>query len=97
MIFDIPMKLKRNIYVFMFTLFGLLFGLFVASMTEVVYIKLLMQDFVTYSFGLTWDELNQFGFIFAAVLTVACGAWGYAAGKYWWKQIYVLKRYGLKT
>ena len=85
------METKRKVYISLFTLFGLLFGIFITGFVEVIYIKLLLQDFITYSFGLSWDELNQYGQFFGLILTVACTAWGYVSGKYWWKQIYVLK------
>lgn len=87
---------KRNIYIALFTLFGFLFGVFIVGTAEVVYIMLLMRDFITYSFGLSWVELEQFGQMLALVTIITCVLWGYAAGKYWWKQIYVLKRFGQK-
>jgi len=58
---------------------------------------LLNQDFAAYSFGLSWEELNQFGQMLSLVLIVVCGLWGRASGKYWWTQIYVLKRFGQKN
>jgi hypothetical protein len=96
MTLEISSNQKRNIYVVLFTLFGVLFGLFVAGMAEVIYLKLLFKDFVTYSFGLSWEELDQFGQMFGLVLILVSGLWGYASGKFWWKQIYVLKKYRQK-
>ena len=88
---------KRNAYVLLFTIFGVLLGIFIAGMAQVIYIKLLFRDFVTYSFGLSWEELDQFGQMVGMAVVLVCGLWGWASGKYWWKQIYVLKRYGQKN
>ncbi len=94
---EITSKQKRNLYIGLFTAFGILLGLFLTGMLQVIYIKLLLQDFITYSFGLTWEELDQFGQLVSGVMVLACGLWGLASGKYWWKQIYVLKRFGQKN
>ncbi len=94
--FNLNTQQKRNVYVILFTIFGVLLGIFVAGMAQVIYLKLLLRDFVTYSFDLSWEELDQFGQVVGTVLVVACGLWGWASGKYWWKQIYVLKRFGQK-
>ncbi len=88
------METKRKIYVFAFTVLGLLLGFLVHAILEIIYLKLLLKDFVAYSFGLSWSELIQFHNVSFSVLIVVCGLWGFAAGKYWWQQIYVLKRLG---
>ena len=64
------MELKRKLYVFSFTLLGLLIGLLLKNLVEIIYLKLLLNDFVTYSFGLTWDELLQYYFIFSLIVTL---------------------------
>ena|SRR6185436_5209116 len=87
------MAIKKNIYIFAFTVLGLLIGLLVKQIAEIYYLKLLLSDFIGYSFGLSWNELIQFNYVFTVVLMVSCGLWGYSAGKYWWKQIYVLKQF----
>jgi hypothetical protein len=87
------METKRKIYIFAFTVLGLMIGFLIHALTEVVYIKLLLKDFVTYSFGLTWSELIQFHYVLSLIIIVVCGLWGWAAGRFWWRQIYVLKKY----
>jgi hypothetical protein len=86
------METKRKIYILAFTVLGLLIGILIQSMFEIIYIKLLIKDFVAYSFGLTWGELVQFHYILSAVVIVVCTLWGWAAGRYWWNQIYVLRK-----
>ena len=87
------MQTKRAIYVFLFTVLGVAIGFLVKEFVEILYLKLLLNDFIGYSFGLSWAELTQFNYLFSTILMVACGLWGYMAGKYWWKQIYVLKQF----
>src|SRR6185436_13530713 len=65
------MAIKKNIYIFAFTVLGLLIGLLVKQIAEIYYIKLLLSDFIGYSFGLSWNELIQFNYVFTVVLMVA--------------------------
>jgi hypothetical protein len=87
------METKKQVYITLFTILGFLIGFLVHALVEIIYIRLLASDFVAYSFGLSWSELVQFFYLFSAIVFVVCGLWGYAAGKFWWKQIYVLKKY----
>lgn len=71
----------------------MLLGALVESLAELGYINLLASDFGLYSFGLSWPELLQFRDFFAVLVLAGCGLWGYSAGKYWWHQIYELKKF----
>jgi hypothetical protein len=88
------MEIKKKFYIFTFSVLGIVLGLFIAELTQLIYLKLLLSDFTTYSFGLSWGDLGQFYYFFSTLLVTACGLWGFAAGKYWWRQIYVLKKFG---
>lgn len=87
------MEIKRKFYIFSFSVLGVVFGLFVAEIAQLIYLRLLLTDFAKHSFGLSWSDLEQFYYFFSVLLVTACGLWGFAAGKYWWTQIYVLKRF----
>ena len=90
------MEIKRKLYIFLFTVLGLVFGFFVAELVQLVYLRLLLADFARYSFGLSWSDLGQFYYFFSVLVVAFTGFWGYAAGKFWWRQIYVLKKYDKK-
>ena len=82
--------MKKTIYISAFTTLGILLGVLVHALIEMFYIKLLLANFTTFSFGLDVNSLQQFGAFFAVIIIAVCGFWGYSAGKYWWRQIYVL-------
>ena len=86
------MKTKKSFYVFCFTVLGVLLGYLAHAFLEIFYIKLLVKDFVAYSFGLGWSDLMLMHDLVFVALIGACGMWGYSAGKHWWHQIYELKR-----
>ena len=85
------MEIKRKFYIFLFTVLGLMFGFLMKEVIEILYVNLLIQDFAKYSFGLNWNDLTQLNYVFTLILLSICGFWGYAGGKFWWKQIYVYK------
>lgn len=85
--------MKRIIYIIAFTVLGILFQFLVHALIETGYISVLELDFPRYSLGLTWSQLMIVHKIFTAVLFVAGAVFGYIQGKYWWKQLYILKRY----
>lgn len=86
-------NIKRQVYLVSFTLLGVLFGILVESIVELYYTRLLLGNFSIYSYGLDWADLFQVRDFFAVLLVLACGLWGYGAGKFWWRQIYELKKY----
>lgn len=85
------METKKSFYIFSFTILGFIIGMLVQLVFEWFYLDLLFKNFQKYSFGLNWNELIQFHYLFAVAMVAGCTLWGLAAGKYWWRQIYVLK------
>ena len=85
--------MKKTVYIWSFAVLGLLVGLLSHAILELYYTKFLLVDFQKYNHGLSWEELWQYNAAVTIVLVFICTAWGYAAGKYWWHQIYVLKKY----
>ena len=85
--------MKKIIYITAFTVLGVLVQFLLHALIEVWYIGLLVRDFATFGFGLSWDTW----FIIHAVLTILFliggVSAGYFSGKKWWRIIYVEQRY----
>ena len=77
--------MKKNIYIVCFTVLGLTFAL--------LFTALMKLFFVVYTYDLTTADLQQFQDVVALSLFGVCGIWGYRGGKYWWHQLYELKKY----
>lgn len=88
-----PKKIKRKVYLVAFTVLGLVLGVLIEALLELYYTSLLSADFKRFSFGLGWNELFQIRDLFAVLVLLAGGWWGYRAGKHWWHQIYELKKF----
>lgn len=86
-------NVKRSVYLVAFTTLGLTFGALIASLLELYYTKLLLIDFDSYSYGLSWTDIFYLRDFFAVLVLVLSGWWGYCAGKYWWHQIYELRKF----
>lgn len=81
--------MKKVIYVFLFTLFGVLLQFFIHAVVEITYINLLLTNFEVFGLGLsfaTWFTIHN---VFAVVLLVSGLFLGFKQGLYWWKRIYV--------
>src|SRR3989338_6889262 len=80
--------MKRNIYIFLFVVLGVILQFLAHALIEMWYIGLLLANFPIYGFGLTWETWV----LIHNVLTVAfllAGAWiGHKEGIYWWRKIY---------
>lgn len=73
--------MKQKIYITLFILCGLLFGFFLHMLFEIVIIDLLIRDYETYSFGLSWEQWFLVHGILAIVLQVAGIIVGFKIGK----------------
>jgi len=81
-------KLKKNLYIALFVLLGLLLGFILHAIAEIWYIGLLILNFNKYSMGLSWTKL-YFAYQISTFIFLFLGAfWGYFQGLFWWKIIY---------
>ena len=87
--------MKKAFYIAMFTFLGFLLQLFVHAVVERWYISLLVGDFATYGFGLSWEQWFSIHYAATVILAAAGIAFGFWQGIYWWKRIYVLDRFGV--
>lgn len=88
--------MKRAVYIISFTILGVLLQFVLHAFVEVWYINLLVLDYQTYGFGLSWDDWYLIHDLAAIILAVAGLIFGFLQGRYWWKQIYVLRRWTKK-
>jgi hypothetical protein len=77
--------MKKRIYIFSFTVLGILLAVLIDGL-----LGLYLQK---HSFDLQPTDLDQFHSFVQVLLYVACGVWGYKSGRYWWHQLYELKKY----
>lgn len=80
---------KRTIYIFLFTLLGILVSFLVHAAIEIPVIRLLVEDFDTYGLGLTWRQWYAIHAIGSVVLLLLGIFVGFRQGRYWWKVIYI--------
>lgn len=71
---------------------GFLVGFLAHAIPELLYIKLLLSDFETYSVGFSWQTLLAIHHVLAFVLFFGGGLLGYREGVYWWRVIYIEHR-----
>ena len=88
----LKVETKKTIYVASFTVLGLLIGFLSFLLFQFTYLRFFIVDPVAYCFGLNWQELRRLSALLLTLLLLVSGCWGYVAGKYWWRQIYVLKK-----
>lgn len=88
--------MKKTIYITAFTFLGVLLQFLLHAWVEIWYTNLLLKDFAAYGFGLSWQTWFAIHHILSILLLIAGLIFGYKSGQYWWKQIYVLKRYKWK-
>ena len=86
-------KLKRKIYVALFTFLGVLVGFLVHACVEIWFASLLTADFARHSLGYSWSQWFTFHEYFA-ITTFALGIlFGFKQGEFWWKVVYEQKRF----
>ena len=84
----INMKIKKIIYITLFTFFGSLLQLIVHGLVENWYINLLLSDFTKYSLGFSWTDWFVIHHVVTVILFVGGALFGVWQGKYWWRKIY---------
>lgn len=58
------------------------------AVIEIWYIRLLLEDFETYGFGLFWQTWFIIHHVGTAVFLVGGIALGFWQGEYWWARLY---------
>ncbi|OGZ35026.1 MAG: hypothetical protein A2V60_01255 [Candidatus Portnoybacteria bacterium RIFCSPHIGHO2_01_FULL_39_19] len=81
--------MKKAIYVALFTFLGVLLQFLLHAAIEIPYLGLLNRNFEKYGFGLTWPELLTIHVVLTVVLIIAGVLFGFFAGKYYWRKIYI--------
>lgn len=89
--------MKKTVYIIAFTILGILAQFLLHAFVEVWYIGLLLKDFATFGFGLSWDAWFFIHAVVTAVFFIGGTILGFFAGKKWWQILYVEQRYKNKT
>lgn len=80
--------MKKILYIFTFTVLGILVQFLIHSIVEIIYISLLVTKFEIFGLGLTFAAWFTIHNIFTVVLFVLGAGLGYRQGTYWWKRLY---------
>ncbi|MFA4937492.1 MAG: hypothetical protein WC575_04400 [Patescibacteria group bacterium] len=80
--------MKKFFYIAAFTVLGLLSQFLVHALVEIWYINLLLNDFVRYGFGWSWDTWYGIHTVGTWILVLLGTAFGYWQGRYWWVRLY---------
>lgn len=88
--------MKKQIYIFLTMVLGVLLTTILHAGLEIWYISLLNENWNKYSFGLAWPQIWQIHAIYTAILLILGAILGYYFGKRWWQIIYVEKRHSKK-
>ena len=83
---------KRGIYISLTIVLGILLSFLMHAAVEIPIINLLVDDFDTYSLGLTWDQWFLAHHIFSYVLLVLGIYVGWRLGRRWWHLVYVKRK-----
>ena len=86
---------SHRVYILTTILFALLISTLIHGFVEKFYIDLLLNDFDTWSFGMTWNTLNKVHTIFTSLMLLAGVIVGYVLGKRWWRIVYIERKKGL--
>jgi len=82
--------MKKSFYIFCFVVLGVILQQIVHTVLEIWYIKLLINNFNKYGFGLSWDSWFLIHHIYTGVFLAIGILSGYLSGKYWWPKLYDL-------
>jgi len=86
-------NIKRDAYLFFSIVLGFLVSFLVHAVVEIWYIGRLVDNFETYSFGLSWSKWFFIHDVGAVILALLGVIGGYAVGKRWWQIVYVENRH----
>jgi len=80
--------MKKAVYIILFTFLGIILQFLLHAVIEIWYINLLVNDFATYSLGLSWEAWLLIHSIGSVVLFLAGAFLGFRQAKFWWHRIY---------
>lgn len=84
---------KKYIYIFSFMVLSILLSFILHATIEIPLLKLFQKDFIRYGLGLSWDIWYVIHTVGTIILLIAGTILGVAGGKYWWRVIYVEKKF----
>jgi len=87
------MNTKKQIYIFLTMVLGVLLTTILHAVMEIFYIGLLAENFAKYSLGLNWNAIYIIHYIFTIVLVALGIIGGYFLGQRWWQIVYIEKRH----
>jgi hypothetical protein len=79
---------KRNIYISLFVILGIVVQFVIHASLELWYIEFLLFDFSKYGFGLSWNTWVVIHNVLTILLLIVGIHFGWRQGKYWWRRIY---------
>ncbi|MBI2096739.1 MAG: hypothetical protein HYT40_01105 [Candidatus Sungbacteria bacterium] len=82
------MMMKKPIYLAAFTVLGALLSFLVHAAVEIFYIRLLLENFAVYGFGLAWSQWVAIHHVGSVVLLIGGIIFGYEQGRFWWPRLY---------
>ncbi len=85
--------MKHTIYILLFIILGVLASFLIHAAIEIPTLYLLTSDFETYGLGLSWNFWYTLHHVIAIFLLAGGIGIGFSQGKYWWRAIYVERRY----
>ncbi|PIS05095.1 MAG: hypothetical protein COT81_02925 [Candidatus Buchananbacteria bacterium CG10_big_fil_rev_8_21_14_0_10_42_9] len=88
--------MKKTIYIIAFSFLGILISFLVHYGIEYPVIFLLITNFETFSLGLSWDTWFLVHHVGTVILLILGASAGFFQGRYWWRVIYIEKRYPRK-
>jgi len=80
--------MKKNFYIFCFTVLGILLQFLIHGLLERWYIILLLKDFAKYSYGFSWAQLFSVHHALTFILLLIGSLFGFWQGRIWWKIVY---------
>lgn len=87
------MNKKRIVYILLFVVLGIIISFIIHALIELPILRLLTKDFDKYGFGLTWAQWYSIHYLGSIILLLLGIVTGYLQGKYWWRIIYIEKKY----
>lgn len=77
--------MKKTVYILCFTFLGFLVAVLVDGLFQ-LYLE-------NYTVAYSAKDLADIHSFVQLILVAGCSIWGYKAGRYWWHQLYELKKY----